>query len=375
MVGDVSGELVSRRAASTAALAVLGSAAAGLVAPASSQATLADGTAGGDLGGAYPTPTVLKASGTTLDLAGCLNATLAHGTVLTTSGILDARMDSLSAVRIQSDVADTVAGTNGTRRDSIVSDARNARGASFFMNSFVSGIHNTRGSYQGHTSVATINEAREGDGIYGELGLYEAGLVTNRRGAYTACVEAMNAVRPGKQARATGLVSIIEESNALSTYTMLSQAWNDTGSRGLWVASNGAHPAGTGIFIDGDWARAALYVQFADQSNFLLLSRPSAASAPLFRINGMGKIEWGNARRITTNLYSDHNRLKTDGGFSVAGEALTLEGTAMLENGVAAHESSVARAGSKGPPPKHVAGYLTFRDSEGKQRKIAYFNA
>ena len=359
----------------TALAALGGVAAAGLSDPSSGRAATLTGTASGDLSGTYPSPVVLKASGPALAVAGKIAANLAHGTVLAASGVLDAKLDSLSAVRAESYVNDTLNGTNGSRGDSILSDVTNAAGGAFYLNQFIAGAHNTRGSYQGYTSVGTINEAREGNGIYGEMGLYEAALTTNRLGAYTACLEAMNVINAGKQARATGLVAILNEANPLSSYTMLSQAWNDTGARGLWLASAGANPAGTGIFINGDWARAAIYVQFTNQSNFLLLSGQSGAAGPLFRVNGLGKLEWGNSSTITSNLYNAGNGyLKTDQGFAVGGGTLLLQGTATLANTVSANESASATAGSSGAPPSQVAGYLTFLDSTGTARKIAYFD-
>jgi hypothetical protein len=354
---------------------VLGAAVAGLSAPATSSAAVLSGTAGGDLGGLFPNPTVLKASGAAFQVTGVLDSTLAHGTILNSVGFLDSGQDTLSAVRAMCTVSDTRNGTNGPRGDSILSDVPTSAGSSFFLNSMIGGVHNTRGSYQGYTSAATINEAREGNGIYGELSLFEATLQTNRRGAYTACLEAMNAVNLGKQARAAGLVSLIQEANPLSSYTMLSSNWNDTGARGLWLGSNGANPAGTGIFINGDWARAAVYVQFNDQANYLLLSQPEGAAAPLFRVNGLGRFEWGDTNSVTSNLYNaGGGYLKTDQGLLVGGNTLALQGSAQLQNCVSASESTSASAGSHGAPPSQVAGYLTFIDSTGQSRKIAFYN-
>lgn len=193
-------------------------------------------------------------------------------------------------------ITNTLNGLN-SRVDSIAVDGGNAgggAGATFFLPDHHDIQHKTRGSAHGYTATGKIWEAVEGADIYGEMGMYEAQAHIARRGAYAGCFEGATIIDTGKQARGFGQALFVQEANALATYTMLSDQWNETGARGIWLASVGSQPAGTAIFIEADFERG-LYFQYGNQAKHILYSKQAGAAQPFFRINGLGAMTWDAA--------------------------------------------------------------------------------
>lgn len=220
----------------------------------------------------------------------------------------------------------TLNGLN-SRTDDIDTDGGNTGGgggATFFPPDHVHIDHHTRGSAHGRTATGKIWEAVEGNDIYGELGMFEAAVEIARRGAYAGCFEGATTINSGKQSRAFGQALFISEANAIGTYTMLSAQWNETGARGIWLASTGANPPGTGIFVEGNFKKG-LYFQYGDQGNFMLYSKQALATNAFFSINGLGTLAWDTAVGASPITL----------GNSGAGSILTLTGSLTITNDLA----------------------------------------
>lgn len=307
----------------------------------------------------------------------------AHGLIVNYADAIDFTRDGNNPVRAQNYLTGSTNGTNGSRGDSIASATANSNG-SFAISDFTSLVHATKGSMQGPSVIGTINEATEGAGIYGEMGLYEAALTINRQGAYAAIMEGAVTLNAGKQARGVGYVALMSEANTLASYTMLDAVWNDTGARGIWISNVGAQDVGSAIFVESgghDFARG-IYFKYSDLTKPMLYSKQTPGNTnPVFKLTAAGVLQWSDAGAAygagnNVNLYSAGSGfLKTDGGLSVVQQLLLRgNGTSYIDmTGNAFAQYVAASAGGHGAPPATVLGYFLIVDGNGVSGKVPYY--
>lgn len=178
-------------------------------------------------------------------------------------------------------------GTNGTRGDSIVSDApQNADGsASFFINHVASGTFATKGSHIVFYAVGTHAPLAGGGDAYGEHAGFVSFLTAARLGGLTEGYEAI--VHVTAAGRTMGFVSVMRNDAALTYWC-----------RGFHATSIGTQPAGDAYYAEGG----------AGWANFLHFK--GAAGSQRFRVDNTGKMYIGAGART---FYDDGSvGLKTD---------------------------------------------------------------
>jgi hypothetical protein len=189
-------------------------------------------------------------------------------------------------------------GVNSGRGDSIVSDAANAGGASFFFPVYTNSTLATRGSWANYAGYLTVSDANDGGTPkYREGNVLYANLTTSSPGALSAPIEVANSITAGKPARASGVVVIVSDANTVASYAATVGAgspWADTGSRGIWLSAQGAQPTGVGVYLDGSGAGFArgIYAYGVSGMN-LLAGRVGGQTNDRFTLDNTGLASYG----------------------------------------------------------------------------------
>jgi hypothetical protein len=266
--------------------------------------------------------------------------------------------------------------------DSIVSDASNIAGSSFFLNSFrsLTMAAGSKGSGQVFTAVGSLTDTGDG-GVpkYRELGLYEGTITADSAGAYSAVLEGGFNISAGKPARTNGVAILVNDPNPLANYAATVGAtsiYADTGARAFAAQNNGSAKGGTAYHAYGDFVRALLCT-FFDQTDNIVESRPQNSANPLFQINGLGAHSWGASGATPVDVTLNRSAagiLSLTGSLYMAGTGVIyLPGGYLDFVGNAFASYVTATAGASGAPPATVAGYFLIVDNNGTSRKVPYY--
>ncbi len=314
-------------------------------------------------------------------------------------------------------------GTNGVRGDSILSDQSNLGGAglaSFVAPDFITVTAADRGSYHGYTAVVILDEIPGDPNVYAEAGALLGQVHSSRKGAYLAGAELGVLIYEGFPGRANGASIGVLEQNTLAEYAAsgMSAQWLDTGARGLWLwnlATGGApyEKPGTGILVEGDWERAAIYARPVDLGGKVLLVGQVGRTDDSFSINGLGTLRWGlfdgtsvaqlahtgvgGGMQLTGSLTITNDLTVTDdvnitdalnvGGITTANDINVTDalavGGALFQVGIAsfvepiqifsaANLVATANAGAATLPANPV-GFIRFYNDSGVIVKVPYY--
>jgi hypothetical protein len=215
--------------------------------------------------------------------------------------------DSTWAYRLSMGLSGTngVNSTRGGAGDAITSDFSNSAGASFFFPIYTNDTIATQGSWANYAGYLTVSDASDGGtSKYREGNILYGYIDSNSKGALTAPIEIQNVIASAKPARATGMNILVTEANALAAYTSTifgaGSPWITTGARGLWLVSNGAAAAGTGLYVDGTaaaWTRG-VFVNQASATGNALATRALADTVDRFTSDVSGKEQWGSGTAV-----------------------------------------------------------------------------
>jgi hypothetical protein len=166
------------------------------------------------------------------------------------------------------------------------------------------------GTWAAGTDVTT-----DGEVAYAEIMPWVSQTTGWRKGALLEAAEMGVTVQANKQARANVVLMAMNENNPYSSYATAlgaSSGWARTGSRGLWVLSNGAQPGGTGLYFAGGW-RYSMLIDMPDPNLWAIVIGQSTdqVGKERFALRGDGVIEMGPGgaaardvvalQRVTTN--------------------------------------------------------------------------
>lgn len=242
-----------------------------------------------------------------------INTLVPHGLAVDASGLLDANLDgnnpgggSNAPERLVLNLT-TANGSNGSRGNAINVDTGNSNGV--FFSPIVAqtaggstGVaFSTKGSLSLFTGIGRVRD--DGSNSYREFDCFEAAVYTQSLGAYSLGMEILNhistpsAFTGAGPARASGITIAIQEDNPISAYPTALGAdstgntYGMSGARGIALRSVGAQPAGSAVYVDGQWVNGIMCR--VTTGTIILQNQLFGVTVPTFTIDGLGAISWG----------------------------------------------------------------------------------